>query len=608
MKETAKVIRPSKNPVWNLSYLLPQEGTLLIDNKIEEFKNACYTFINKWKSRDDYISDPVVLKEALDEYEKLDAEHGMGGRIGYYFELRNAQDQESTEIKTNLNKITDVVLQVGNDMEFFTHRIAKIPENKQNILLQSPQLKEYKHVLEILFKDAKYLLSEPEEKIVNLKSTSSYSNWVRMTQDFLSRESRIVIDTDGKKRKKSFSELNKLVTDQNKIVRDTAVKAFNDVLVSHLDVAEYEINSILNDKKVNDELRGIKRPDLIRHLSDDIDSEVVDALLESVESRFDISKRFYELKAKLMGVDKLEYHEKSVDYGSIDNKEYDFARAVEITGNVFQGLDTEFLDIFNRYIKEGLLDVFPKKGKAGGAFCASGQKNWPGYVLLNHTNKITDVMTLAHEMGHAINHELMRKSQNSLNFDCPTCTAEVASTFMEDFVLDYIEQEADNDLRLSIMMMRLSEDVTAIMRQVACYRFEQELHKQFYEKSFLSKKLIGDIFSKYMMSYLGEYVKPSPGSENWWIYWSHIRMFFYVYSYASGQLISKSLQQLYKKDRTYINRFKKFLCAGTSEAPADVFMDLGIDISKKDFWLEGLENISNRLDETWNFAKKMGKI
>jgi oligoendopeptidase F len=598
----------NKKHIWNLSYLLNGDHDPQLTEKMTKVSDASYLFINKWKTREDYLKDPVVLKEALDEYNLLESEYGLGGTPAYYFELRSAQDQEDVYVKATLNKLTDDVLKIANDLEFFTHRISKIPVENQSNLLQSPVLEQYKHYLEILFKDAKYILSEKEEQLLNLKSTTSYSNWVRMTQDFLTRESRIVLDTDSKKKKKTFTEIQKLTMDKSKEVRDTSVKAFNDILISHLDTAEYEINSILQDKKVNDTLRNVSRPDLIRHIEDDIDSETVDALLKAVEENYSISHKYYELKAKLLRLPKLEYHEKNIDYGSIDNKEYPYDRAVQITSNVFKKLDPEFLHIFNTYIEKGLIDVFPRKGKTGGAFCTGGIKNYPGYVLLNHTNKIVDVMTLAHEMGHAINFELIRASQNALNFDSPTCTAEVASTFMEDFVLDEIEKEADNELRLSIMMKRLDEDVSAIMRQVACYKFEQDLHMTYREKGYLSKKEIGDIYIKHMKNYLGSFVNTTSGSENWWVYWSHIRMYFYVYSYASGQLISKSLQELYKKDNSYIRNIKTFLAAGSSDSPKNIFANLGIDISDRLFWNTGLGNINSKLDETWEFAKKLGKI
>jgi oligoendopeptidase F len=179
---------------------------------------------------------------------------------------------------------------------------------------------------------------------------------------------------------------------------------------------------------------------------------------------------------------------------------------------------------------------------------------------------------------------------------------------MEDFVLQELLKEADDETRLALMVQKLNEDISTIFRQIACYQFEQELHQLFRQKGYLSKKEIGQLFIKHMKSYLGDSVDFPVGSENWWVYWSHIRNFFYVYSYASGLLISKHLQFFVKKDHQYINKVKEFLSAGLSDSPKNIFKKLGIDISDKKFWLKGVGEIEQLLDETINLAKKLRKI
>jgi oligoendopeptidase F len=218
------------------------------------------------------------------------------------------------------------------------------------------------------------------------------------------------------------------------------------------------------------------------------------------------------------------------------------------------------------------------------------------------------VLTLAHELGHGINNELIKEKQNALNFGTPISTAEVASTFMEDFVLQEILKKADDDLRLSIMMMRLNDEVSTIFRQIACYRFEQQLHQDFRQKGYLSKDDIGKLFQKHMATYMGDAVEQSSGSENWWIYWGHTRSFFYVYSYASGLLISKSLQKSVKENSHFIGKVKEFLSAGLSSSPENIFRRLGIDITGKGFWDKGLDEVETLLQETMKLAGKLGKF
>jgi oligoendopeptidase F len=596
-----------KQITWNLVKLFSGDNDPAMEERRKTVEERSYAFINKWKDRRDYLEDPAILKEALDEYEAWKKDCGTDGDEGYYFWLRTTQDQNDPDLKAKFNKIEQFSKKIENDIQFFYLRIAKISKEQQKKFLDYTGLRDYKHYLERIFAESKYLLSEPEETILNLKTSTSHSNWVRMTSGFLAKEEREVISEDGKKEIKNFSELLSLMNSRNKRVRNSAARAFNGILSKHTDVAETEINSVLSNKKVDDELRHIPRPDLTRHISDDIDTEIVDTLLDAVSARFDISSRYYALKARLLKVKKLKYHERSVEYGNV-SKRYGYNESLQLILRVFGNLDGEFAGILDSFIKNGQFDVYPRKGKVSGAFCAHHLISQPTYILLNHTNKLNDVLTLAHELGHGVNNELIRGKQNAVNFGTPVSTAEVASTFMEDFVLQDILKKADDELRLSLMMMKLNDEVSTIFRQVACYLFEQELHQAFRQKGYLSKEEIGDLFRKHMSAYMGDSVEQSPGSENWWIHWSHIRSFFYVYSYAGGLLISKSLQKTVKEDPGFIGKVKEFLSAGLSDSPRNIFSRLGIDITDQDFWRKGLDEVEILLEKTAQLAAGLGKL
>ncbi|TSD04234.1 MAG: Uncharacterized protein Athens071412_775 [Parcubacteria group bacterium Athens0714_12] len=596
-----------KQTTWNLDPLFKDDDDPQIEKKRKIVESKSYEFINKWKSRKDYLKKPTVLKQALDEYENWQKNYGTGGDEWYYFWLRTAQNQNDPELKAKFNKIIDFSNKIQTDIEFFALSIANIPPELQKKFLKYKPLENYKHFLEKLFAEARYLLSEAEEKILTLQFTTSHLNWVKMTSGFLVKEERKVFLKDRREGIKNFSEMLTLSSDKNKTVRDSAANALNEILEKHSDVAEAEMNSILANKKINDELRKMPRPDLSRHISDDIDSKTVDALVNSVSGRFDISKRYYKLKAKLMGLKKLKYHERNVEYGNIDKK-YSYNESVNLIYKTLNKLDKSFLDIFENFVKNNQVDVYPKKGKTSGAFCSYNLICQPTYILLNHTDKLRNVLTMAHELGHGINDELMKEKQNALNFKTSLSTAEVASTFMEDFILQEITKQADDELRLAIMMMRLNDDISTIFRQIACYKFEQELHNNFRKKGYLSKKEIGKLFQEHMSSYMGNFVEQSPGSENWWVLWSHIRNFFYNYSYASGLLISKSLQNSVKNNPKFIDRVKDFLSAGSSDSPKNLFKKLGINITDKTFWDKGINEIENLLKEARKLAKKLRKI
>lgn len=592
--------------IWDLTPLLSDPSQE--ENKINELKDESYKFINKWKDRSDYLEDPAVLREALDDYEYWIAHYSSDGDVGFYYGLRSAQDNGDPQIRAKLNLLQDIATQIENDIQFFEHRLAKVPEDKQKDFLGYIDLEKYRHFMETLFANAKYLLEEDEEKILNLISPTAYGNWTRMVSTLLSKTEKEVLNEQEEKETKPFNALFGLLSSKNKKVRDTAARAINETLSETVEVAENELNSVLQYKKVNDNLRKLERPDKLRHIADDIDSEVVDTLVNAISERYDIPNRYYELKAKLLGVEKLEYHERTVEYGNADSKEYTYEDAIELVSRTFTRLDGGFAEIFKNMVEGGQMDVFPRNGKSGGAFCAGGLLKQPVYILLNHNNKINDVLTIAHEMGHAINDYLIKDTQHALAADTPLSTAEVASTFMEDFVLQELLLEADEETKLSLLISSLDGDVGSIPRQIAAYRFEQELHAEFRKAGYLSKETIGEIFQKHMAAYMGPFVEQNENAKNWWVYWGHIRTFFYVYSYASGLLISKSFQNSVKQDPAFIEKVKGFLSAGSSASPEDIFMSMGIDISKKDFWHKGMDEMEERLKEAEALAIKLGKI
>lgn len=590
---------------WDLSPLLKSDDDPASKKELQHIEKQVKSFVKKWEKRTDYLEDPKVLHQAIKDYETIIEQCAGAGKTGHYFSLREYQDSEDLKLKAKSNKIDEFARKMCNLTQFFTIRIAKIPVKEQPKFLKSELLRPYKHFLEESFKSAKYILSEPEEKILTLTSNPSYANWVDMTKRFLNREERKVLTEQGEKLQ-NFSEILALHNNPNKQVRDSAAKAFNEILQKHVDVAETEINSILEYKKVNDELRKIKRPDFARHLADDIDTEVVDTLIKAVSSNNNIPKKFYELKAKLLGFKKLEYHERNVPYGNMNDK-FSYEKSVSIAQEVFTKLDKEFGKLFKAFVDEGRIDVYPKKGKKSGACCMEGFKTYPVYILLNHADRLDDLRTLAHEAGHGINFELM-KCQNAINCTCVLSTAEVASTFMEDFVVGAVASDLSPEKRLALNMQKLNADVSSIFRQIACYQFEQALHEEYREKGYLSKDEIGKIFQKFMSSYMGDFVEQTKESENWWVYWHHIREFFYNYSYANGLLISKALQAMVKREPKSIEKVKEFLSAGSSDSPKHIFKKLGIDITKKAFWEQGISEVRDLLEETETLAKKLGKI
>lgn len=592
---------------WNLSPLLAGDLASEAVKKQEALQAAHRKFVKKWKRRVKLLAEPKVLRQALDDYEKLMGRFGFGGEVWYYYYLRSRLNENDPSLKAEFGRINQLATELSNQIRFFELSICRLPKNAHAKLLVAPELLPYRHFLTRRFAEAKYLLSEPEENIIALKETAAYSKWVELTGGFLAKAEPEVINEAGRKAKMTMEQLFGQMKSSKKPVRDRAAAAMHRLLADHADLAEAEINAVLLNKKVDDELRGFARPDAARQLSDDISTEIIDCLIQEVSRRYSLSRRFYKLKAALLKLPRLEYHERLVEFGGAE-KTYRYPEAAEIVQRTFQRLDPEFGQIFNRYQATGQIDVLPRPGKHGGAFCMMYLKTHPTYVLLNHTDKLSDVLTIAHEMGHAINNELIIKSQHALYADTWVATAEVASTFMEDFVLEEILGQLGDEQRLAIQLAKLDQEVATVFRQIACYKFEQALHREFRVKGYLSKAQIGRLFQTEMRAYMGPSVEQSKGSENWWVYWSHIRNFFYVYSYSSGLLISRFLQRQVRADKSYIGKVKQFLATGSSASPAETFLRLGVDMNDPAFWRAGLKEMEALLIDTENLALKLGKI
>lgn len=580
---------------WNTSKLYKDISDPQIEKDIQTCIKKNKAFALRWRNNRKYLEDAKTLSIALKEYEQLQQRYGQCTKPHYYLFLLNSLNQTDTEIKAKLNKVSAISTQLENEIQFFELNISKVNVLQQRNFLKSTHLKNYKHYLEQLFTMSKYLLSEKEEKIFNLTSKTGYSNWVNMVSELLDKQKLLVKDEQKETKEITYNEIGKYLDSKEKFVRDYASKQFNKINGKYLEIAEFEINSILEGKKISDDYRGITRPDLTRYLSDDIDAEIVDVLSSTVTEHFNIPQRYYKYKANQLGQRKIKYYERNVPLGNVD-LEYKYDEAMSIVKNTFKDLDEDFYDIVSDFERGQQYDVFPKEGKSGGAFCVSVGKDLPTYILLNHTNKLNDVLTIAHESGHGIHSELS-KCQSELNSGYPTSLAEIASTFFEDFVLEEILKDSTDDVRKVILNQKVNNDISTIFRQIAFLNFEKELHGEFRKSGYLNKERISDIFVKHMKEYLGKSVIDDESMRYGWIYVSHFRNFFYVYSYASGLLISKALQSMVREDKRDIDLVKRFLSSGSTKSPKEIFRDMGIDITKKEFLIRGIKEVERNLEE-----------
>jgi oligoendopeptidase F len=568
---------------WNLGLLYKNEKDEQIEKDLKKIENLCAVFEKKYK-KSDYISSVSKIAKALEDYEILNKKI-EGSKPLWYFALRtklNSSDEIATAFET---KFSQRITNAANKVTFFNLNIAKIDKKNQKIFLANKKLKPYKYFLEKIFEHAKFNLSEGEEQIIDLLSETSFSMWVNGGQKLLGEQT---IEYKGEKI--PFTKASSMFSDLPKNERREIYSKMNEVSKSVAHFAEAEINAVYNYKKILDERRGYGKPYSSTVLAYENDEKTIEMLVNLVTEYFSISKRFYKLHAKLLKEEKITYADRSVTIGKI-KKNFDFDASVSIVRDVFNKIDKKYGDILDNFLENGQIDVYPKKGKSGGAFCW-GNGDLQTFVLLNHTDNINSVETLAHEMGHAIHTELS-KSQSVFYKDYTMSVAEVASTFFEQVVSEELESHLSKEEQIIFLHNKIKGDVQTIFRQIACFNFELELHQKIREKGQLAKKDIAILMNKHMKAYLGDAVDLKEDDGYFFVQWSHIRNFFYVYSYAYGQIISRALFENWKKDKSYSKKIEQFLSSGSSMSPEDIFKKIGIDTSSKTFFETGLKSVEN---------------
>lgn len=582
---------------WNLGLLYKSEKDPQIEKDIKLIEVACADFEKKYKGKN-FTSTSIKLFKALNDYELL-KEKTAGNKPWWYFALRSDMNSDDSFAGAAATRIEQRLSKATNRLIFFSLEIGKIPQSKQKIYLRNKQLAPFAYGLERVFNRAKFNLTEQEEQLVDLLSQTSYTMWVDGQERNLTQQT---IEYKGERL--PLSKAIYILGDQSKNDRNILSDKINAILKSNSSFAEAEINAIYNYKKIMDERRGYKKPYSATVLGYENDEKTVETLVATVTKYMKISQRFYLLHAKLLGEKDLSMADRAVKIGKI-KKKFDFNTTVAITKSVFARVNPQYAAFIDQFLEKGQFDVYPRKGKRNGAYCW-GMGQLPTFVLLNHVDTIDSVETFAHEMGHAVHTELSKKQPPRYQ-KYSTATAEVASTFFEQLISEEIEQYLTDDEKIILLHNKIFGDVTTIFRQIACFNFELELHDHIRREGQLDKEKIAILLQKHLQSYVGPAIKVSEDDGYFYVTWSHIRRFFYVYSYAYGQLISKVLHQKWKSDHTYAKKIEQFLSAGRSMSPKDIFKKIGIVIDEK-FFETGLQAINKDIDKLERLAKKIKKI
>lgn len=580
---------------WDFSKIYKDINDTKIEKDIKKIDKVLSDFAKKYEDKK-FIKSSKILLQALDEYN--DIAMSCSTIPLWYLHLEQSINTANNEIQAKLNRLSDQYLKSYKKVLFFDLTLSKMDKKLQDKYLKDKTLNKYHYLLKNRFEQGKHLLSENEEKILTDKARVAHSSW----EDFGSKN-RNAQTIKFKGKTLSLPEAMGIKSDLPKKDRRVLHKIVMEKYKEISFVAEGELNAVIQNKKIDDDLRGFSKPYEATIMDYKNDLKSIENFVNTVTKHNHISHRFFKLKAKILNtVEKSD--DKKITIAELATglstakgakTKVDFNKACELVRGSFKEVDQEFADIFDSYLKNGQIDVYPKVGKRGGAFC-SPMNGAPTYVMLNHTNKLNDVSTIAHEMGHAI-HSDLSKSQEPIYQDYSISVAEVASTFFENVLFDNLLKIAKPDEKRDLLVNKVQDNVFTIFAQIAYFKYEEKIHKAVKEKGYVSKEEFAEMFADCRRSYVGDAVDVTTLDGYAYVYISHFRYFFYVYTYAYGQLIANALYEEYKKDKKFILKVRKFLSAGGSMSPEDIFKSIGIDTTKPDFFLKGLKKIEKDLGE-----------
>ncbi len=497
---------------------------------------------------------------------------------------------------------------IGTKLIFFDLEWAAADDDHTASVLADPQLGFCRHHLENLRLTRPHLLTEAEETIVAEKSQTGFSAWVRLFDEL---SSAITVDLPAELGGPGLPLMQaaSMLQHPDRSVRQQVASSITAGLEPGLRTRAYVFNTLLLDKSVDDRLRHYDSWISSRNLANEASDESVQALVDAVVDNYSIAQRWYRLKAKVLGIDRLADYDRMASVASAD-REIGWSEGTQIVRDAYASFSPELASIVDRFIDESWIDAPLRPGKRGGAFAAGVSPNHHPYVLLNWTSKSRDVATLAHELGHGV-HFYLAREQGIFHQDVPLTVAETASVFGETVTSNRLLSMIDDpNERFALLATTLEDSIATVFRQIAMNRFEHACHTARREEGELSVERFGDLWAQSQEAMLGDSVDVTEGYRSWWSYVPHFMGSpGYVYAYAYGQLLALSVYARYQEEGdAFVPAYLDLLRAGGSQSPEDLARIVDCDLTDPDFWRNGLKIVEGQLTAAEDAARAANRI
>jgi len=552
--------------------------------------------------------------ELADAMTKMAELQEVQGRVGYYAMLRFSENTSDPERGALMMKVQERSTTLATRLVFIELEWAEVDDATADALLADPRLDFCAHYLRSSRRYRQHLLSEPEEKLLTEKSVSGGSAWVRLFDELTSS---ITIElpaalVGGPAEETSTVGLEQalsMLQHPDRDVRRTAAEAVTAGLEPGLRTRAFVFNTLLLDKSVDDRLRSYPSWISERNLSNEASDESVQALVDAVVGRYDLPQRWYSLKAKVLGIDKLSDFDRMASVAE-DETSIGWDEARTIVLDSYASFSPQLADIARRFFDENWIDAPTRPGKRPGAFCAYTVPSHHPYVLLNWTSRSRDVSTLAHELGHGL-HAYLAREQGVFHQSTPLTLAETASVFGETVTNNaLLGQLEDPNARFALLASTLEDSIATVFRQVAMNRFEDSVHTARRGEGELSVDRFGELWVASQSAMLGDSVELTEGYSTWWSYIPHfIGTPGYVYAYAYGQLLALSVYARYsERGDEFVPAYLELLSAGGSMSPGELGRIVDCDLEDPGFWDAGLDIVEAQLDAATEAASAAERI
>lgn len=591
----------AEDVAWDLGdvYAGPDDPRLAAD--VEDALAGARGFRDRYRGRVAGLG-AAELAAAVAELERLSGTLHRAQAFAYLLFSTDTADPARGAL---LQKLEEQGTAMQTEVLFFSLEWVAVEDQAADRLLADPDVARYRHYLESARRYRPYLKSEPEEKVLAEKSLTSSSAWIRL---FTELTSALTVAVDDGRAVSLEEALSRLHGPDREVRRRTA-EGITAALAGQLRTRGFIFNTLLLDKATEDRLRAYPHWLASRNLANEASDEAVQALVDAVVSRYDIPHRYYRLKARLLGVDRLSDYDRLAAIAS-EPRRVSWQQAARTVLEAYGSFSEEAGGIVRDFFERRWIDAAIRPNKQPGAFCMTTIPGAHPFVMMSFTGERRSVLTLAHELGHGL-HGALASDLGLFNAETPLTLAETASVFGEALTFRrLLQDESEPRQRLELLAGRLEDAIATVFRQIAMNRFEDAIHNARRSQGELPPDAFADLWIATQRDMLGDAVELTEGYRWWWSYVHHfVGAPGYVYAYAFGYLFSLAIYRRYEQEGdSIVQPYLELLRAGGSDTPEALARIVGLDLTDPGFWAAGLQWVDRLLVEAEGLAEPVGRL